>query len=153
MIKHCIGIDPAAAKPIAVAYWDGLAFKPGWRAHSVENNAKAISHRLQLAKAAGSDLAIIEGGYIGPNPRVGLMLERERGKLIAICEALGLRYNVVNPQTWITDCLSVKGDGRLNHKAVVERAILRAKAISGQDLCEDEAVAVCLAEWGNATQE
>lgn len=144
----CIGIDPAVAKPIAFAYREN----GGWSHGTVAPDGwDGFRHVFHIARhRAGIDTAVIEDGYVGRNPKVSMQLSMVRGTLSALAQQAGLRPVLVAPATWQTAMLSMGRWRPKRHREIVEMVQMRVRRLHGLELTEDEAVAVLLAEWGDA---
>jgi Holliday junction resolvasome RuvABC endonuclease subunit len=105
---------------------------------------------FEVSRLHGVDTAVIEDGYVGKNPRVALALAMVRGSLAALAQQAGLRPVLVAPATWQTAMLSQGGWRPTTHKEIIPLVKLRVRSLHKLDLAEDEAVAVLLAEWGDA---
>ncbi len=149
---RCIGIDPAVSKPICYAYRRGRIWTVGRgpTGRDLLANEHMLEH-LRLAEHYGIDTAVIEDGYVGPNPRTALALSTVRGSLAAMAQQAGLRVRMVAPARWQVDMLSQGGWTPRRHGEIVRQARFRAESLLGPgDWTEDECVAVMLAEWGDA---
>lgn len=147
-MNRCIGIDPSYGKPIAAAWrvnsWQWIV------AGVTPMDVRGCVDVITDAASAGVTTVIIEGGYLGVNPKVALKLEHVRAWLAAHAEVAGLKVVTVAPKTWQVACLTQGNWTPSTHREIVRQAKFRAKAVTGMDLSEDRAVAVCLAEWGEA---
>ena len=167
-IMTCIGIDPAYAKPVTLAWLesgkrhrDALAkFDRHSRWHRAEANpangnfTTLLGQILSEAKEYhGATRVCLEDGFIGVNPKVGMRLAEIRGVIKTVATMQGLECRLVAPATWQAACLSLGGVRPQRHREIALAAILRAKHVTGMDLGEDMACAVCLAEWGQAHPE
>ena len=152
----CIGIDPAYAKPVTLAYCGSK----GWEIYEADPRAKAhwsfhesLSAKLMDAIEKGATRVCLEDGFIGVNPKVGMRLAEIRGVIKTVATMQGLECRLVAPSRWQSDCLTWAGVRPHKHAEIAATAILRAKHTTGMDLGEDMACAVCLAEWGDAHPE
>lgn len=153
MAAGVLGIDPSYAKPVA---WAVLSDRyQRWGDIELDHldilfmSEDGVTTGVPYwREQCGLDMAVVEGGYVGPNPKVSLALERVRGELIAMCRLAGLRILVAPMPGWYRDSLSWAGRAPRSHDDAVVAATVRARAIVGRDLPEDQAMAVCLADWG-----
>jgi len=142
---RCIGIDPGTtAKPSAFAW---ISDAGDWIVTS-HNNASSIYNEIDDAHFSGVEIAVIEDCFLGPNAKSYKMLAVEQGRLRMAAELAGLRVHIVHPSTWMAASLSSGGRAPKKHADIARVAIMRAKDITTRDLSEDEAMAVCIADWG-----
>jgi Holliday junction resolvasome RuvABC endonuclease subunit len=145
-----IGIDPSYSKPIAWAYQADRT----WVVGSVDHRAIAeFRDVFRAAVDSGVTACVIEDGFVGKNPRVALRLAEARGELRAYADRYDLPLTLVHPKTWQAACLSQGGWTPRTTPEIEAQAIFRARAITGIEYEADEAVAVCLAEYGCRTLE
>lgn len=145
----CIGIDPACAKPIALAWRLGRE----WQIRSVAwDDSAGIYAVLARAAADGCDTAVIEDGYVGPNSKTALALAVVRGQLSALAVQAGLEVRMVAPATWQAACLTQGRYRPQTHEEIVRQVALRMRG-HYLNVDEDQGVAVCIAEWGDAQRE
>ena len=141
---RCIGINPGTtAKPSAFAWRGNLKWKT-----KLQGSSLGIYEDLIVASSHGIEIAVIEDCFLGPNPKSYKMLAVEQGRLRMAAELAGLRVHIVHPSTWMAESLSSGGRAPKKHADIVRVAIMRAKDITTRDLSEDEAMAVCIADWG-----
>ena len=154
----CIGIDPAYAKPVTLA-WRGKDVRGRllWFCEQADPREHdffdVLAKILTISRDMGATSVCLEDGFIGRNPQVGMRLAQIRGSIQTVATMAGLECRLVAPSRWQSDCLSSGGVRPHRHAEIAVAAILRANSVTGQDLTEDMAVAVCLAEWGNAHPE
>lgn len=144
--RRCVGIDPAYAKDVAFAH----RVENAWRVQSVEpDDNAALRQALQNAVDDGCEVVVIEDCFLGANPATfkGLAQMQERLKMYA--HDLGLEIHVVAPSTWQAACLTQGKYKPKRHNEIVASAKLRARGMTGHDLKEDIAVAVCIADYGD----
>jgi len=152
----CIGIDPAYAKPVTLA-WRDRALDGLWVCRTADPRGEGFPEDLADIfaefRSHGAERVCLEDGYVGRNLQVALRLGHNRGMIHGIALTQGLECYLVAPSRWQSDCLSSGGVRPHKHAQIALAAILRAKHVTGMDLGEDMACAVCLAEWGNAHPE
>lgn len=90
-----IGIDPAAAKPNAMAM---IHSEVCIYAGDVDPDIKII---IGFFKKHKPDLIAIEGQYGGPNIKTLIQLAEARGRLVAACEYCDIPHQIVQPQQWM----------------------------------------------------
>jgi len=158
-----IGIDPAVAKPCAVAWWgnaqgfDGIRRKN--KGHQValldiECVGRIISNLTPVGEEKeygnGPVLVVCEGAYLGKNVKVYGDLCRAIGRIEEAAHRYGLAFHVVPNDEW-TDVLTVSGvkpQGRIARKAAAKWCArqltgLTVKELGGEDACD----AIMIAEW------
>lgn len=145
----CIGIDPAYGKPVAFAYRYRENGRWAWNVWS-DSEHESIQTSLRHAVERGVTHAVIEDGFVGVNAKVSLKLAEVRASLSTIARWEGMAVVTVMPATWQAATLCQGGWRPMKHAEIVRQAKLRARGVTGRDLGEDEAVAVCIAEWGAA---
>lgn len=146
----CIGIDPAVSKPVCYAYRRGRIWTVGRGPMGRDLLANEdFLEALRLAEYQGVHTAVIEDGYVGPNPKTALALSAVRGQIAALAAQAGLKVEMVPPATWQAAMLCQGVWRPRRHDEIVRQARLRAGSILGPgNWTEDECVAACLAEWG-----
>lgn len=145
---RCVGIDPACAKPVALAW----RFGKQWQIRSVPwDDTANLFAALSRAKADGCDTCVIEDGFVGKNPKTALALAVVRGQLSALAVQAGLQVRMVHPATWQAACLTQGRYRPQTHAEIVKQVALRMRG-HYLSVTEDEGVAVCIAEWGDGQQ-
>ena len=146
-----IGIDPSYAKPIA---WAAAYNAHVWSSDEVDHNSidDFVDIFYVVAAHTNIDLCIIEGAYLAKNPKVFAGLTEVRTRIQVMAEQAGLQVHIVAPATWQAACLSQGTWRPTKHADIVRMAKVRAKGLTGQELPEDQAVAVCLADWGRCNR-
>ncbi len=162
--RNFIGVDPAAA--IARYKKTGKRKKPSWMAfkgHSGWITAKIdivgascgdasdlLLAFLEIKEEHAIDAMIIEAGFIGQMGMSALKLENVRGQLRMAALAAGLWVPPdVAPKKWMED---ITGERiAIGHDELARLWTLYAKDVTSyEDMCEDEAAAVCIATYANA---
>ena len=147
-----VAIDPASAKPQAVAW-------RGYTMHSV-GDSKEWSVCLQrmcdirglISCIPRKEIVVCEGGYVGPNDRDALALEHARGRIHEAAHAAGLKFYTVAVSTWQNACLCQGKHMPRGRKALDAAIIFFANDICGQELDVDRATAVCIAYWAECNR-
>lgn len=141
--RGAIGVDPAYAKPNAVAVW-----LPDGRWEFGEFAADDLTPWRELLERHKGlcEVVAIEGGYVGVNRKVSLLLERVRGRIQAYAEAGGYEVHIVPIQTWVSATLTQGCWTPKTHTEIVAQARRRALGVTRRHVTEDQSVALCLAE-------
>ena len=139
-----IGIDPGASKPHALA---------------IIHNEKLI-HVGPVSRELGTivdwlnmyrpNVVAIEGQYAGPNIKVLIQLAEARGKLIAVCELTGVKYEIIQPQQWMNSIglNSRTKRGPARDKWIIKMAKEISKGLSMPDSIDiDQACAIHIANF------
>lgn len=106
-----------------------------------------VASMLRKAMTAGVDQVVIEDCYLGRNVATVIALARIQGRILAVCEALGLPVRFVSPNTWKARML-----GGRRHRTTDKKASLqRAWKLGAQVTNDDEADAVCLCVFAEGT--
>ena len=136
-----VGVDPAAAKPLALASYDGTHYE----AAQVDD----CGTLLALLKGLARDYrvtVVCEAPWVGPNVKTALKLAKvvgavEFAALIAGCEV----YDMVHPSTWRQRVIGKRLAALPDWKA---RAVKRASQLAGKTIeDEDLAEAICICRW------
>jgi len=138
-----IGFDAAKRKT-------GWAYSPiprHWETGIVEvADSKALNAVIAQAKAAGVTRAALEDCYLGnhtaANVRTLKALQEAQTRIRVACEQAGLDVELVYAQTW-QSAYNITGK-RPDRKLGAQRV---AHALGAGALTEDEADAVCLADY------
>lgn len=136
-----VGVDPAAAKPLALASYDGRHYE----AAHVDDCHTLVKVLRGLARDYRVTLAC-EAPWVGPNVATALKLAKvvgavELAALVAGCEV----YDMVHPSTWRQRVIGKRLSALPDWKA---RAVKRASQLTGRTIDdEDMAEALCIAHW------
>ena len=148
-----IGIDPAYAKPVAAAFPVGQGkSRRSWALYDLDPN-RLIAELPEVwteAKDSGVTGVILEGGFIGVNPQVGMKLEGIREVIKQSAEASQLPVTTVAPATWQAALLCQGRWHPKTHDEIIQQVEFRVKHIHKieEEISEDRKVAICLSEWG-----
>lgn len=132
----------------------GWAYSPRprvWSTGIVDvTDGAAIAEILDAAKWHGVSRAVIENCYLGPegNVRVLKALQEAQTRIRVACEMAGLPVELVYAQTW--QAAFGIGGKRAERKLGAQR-VAQALCPGMRGLSEDEADAVCLAEYATRT--
>lgn len=149
---HLVSIDPAYGKPCAVVEFIsdvGIREIASYLFQSrelIENPGRHIPIRGDTNR-----LAIIEGQWIGKNPKTGIELSRVAGEIGgALRHALGFKVEYIpvwGPKSWIQQHFSVRG--KVDRMWAISMALRDYKAAhpKGIVLNEDIAMAWSMAQW------
>lgn len=138
-----IGFDTAKRK----TGWAYSPFPKHWETGIVEvADSKALNEVIAQAKAAGVTRAALEDCYLGnhtaANVRTLKALQEAQTRIKVACEMAGLDVELVYAQTW-QSAYGITGK-RKERKLGAQRV---AHALGAGALTEDEADAVCLADY------
>ena len=136
-----IGFDAALRKT-------GWAYSPRpgvWNTGIVDvTDGDALAGIIAAAKRDGVARAVIENCYLGPawNVRALKALQEAQTRIKVACEMAGVMPELIYAQTWQA-AFGLTGK-RPDRKLGAQRV---ARALGAGDLTEDEADAVCLADY------
>jgi len=105
-----------------------------------------------ILRAAAPELVIIE--KVGAMPKQGVTstfnFGAGYGRLLGVCEALGIPYRLVTPQAWKKRVLAGTAKEKSDAIAFVKRAFPMVDLTPGQKRVPHDGIAdaVCLAEYG-----
>lgn len=142
-----LGFDVAKRK----TGWAYSPFPQHWETGIVEvADTAALNEVIAQAKAAGVTRAALEDCYLGnhtaANVRTLKALQEAQTRIRVACEMAGLPVELVYAQTWQA-AYNITGK-RKDRKLGAQRV---AHALGAGALTEDEADAVCLAEYATRT--
>jgi len=137
-----VGIDPATAT--------GMAWMQDGQWHTMTLDGRdddAIRAALHDARLAGVELAAIEDCYLGVNFRTAKTLAVIQGRIASLCQSSGIRVQIVPVMCWKRAMLTVAGSFPQRRTEQKRTSIWVAKALGAQPANDNEADAVCLAEF------
>ena len=123
----------------------GWAFRIGnqWITGIVSpQNTEKLRAVIDLAKSHGATAAVIEDCYCGVNVRTIKALQDAQTRICVFCELAGLAVTLVYPATWHS-AYGIHGKSVDCKRA----AQLIASRLGAPNVTEDEADAVCLADY------
>lgn len=136
----CVGIDPACAKDIAVA-WQRQDDSPAWACYRCpQGDHKRMWWILDQAAADGMLYCYIE------KPFRGVELLRRTGWISYPAQANGFEVRDVAVQTWRSQ-LGIPQRAEPAKASAVELATQLTNPLT--PLTDDEAEAICIAHYGN----
>jgi hypothetical protein len=145
---HLVAIDPAYAKPIAIAEWS-----PELRAYKADLTTFLKNPCQYITLNNSERIAVVEGQYMGKNKQTSLKLSRESGKIDQALANLGFKVilaPVFGPNSWINGMLRCGGSP--DSEQVKKLSIALVKSIYQEfkympDFDSDIAAAVCIGQW------
>lgn len=130
---HWVSVDPASAKPCAVALWrrqSGRAVFAGLREAAPEPRALREAFAVDGVPPA---LVVVEQGFVGRNKAVSLELERVRGYCEAVGAVDGAAFVGLQPTAW-RGLLEQSGLGTLARTGLAGSASVTANIAKAEAL-------------------
>lgn len=141
-----IGLDPATCT--GWAYQHNGRWLTGdiffYRGYMVDA-AACLRETLVLARERGVRIAVVEDCYISRSWQTAKRLSEIQGIVCEAAQAAGLELHRVSPATWQCALLCVGRASREERKRAAYQYALR---IGAEPTSQDQADAICLAEYG-----
>lgn len=113
-----------------------------WTGVLSPQDTKKLQYLINWAVSHGATAAVIEDCYCGVNVRTTKALQDAQTRIRVFCELAGLAVTLVYPATWHS-AYGIKGKSADCKRA----ALLIASRLGAPNVTEDEADAVCLADY------
>ena len=150
-----VGIDPGT-NAVGVAVLENGKLIESYQINlphgkSLEDRLSALYCQLSHITTYDADtIWVIEDGYVGPNPRTGLIVGMARGLVIALACQAGAPWKLIPPKSVkLTVC--GRGDATKEQIQQMVAAICKPGHKLGPD--EADAIATALAGWAMAKME
>lgn len=150
MSRFTLAIDPGAHTGLALYCEEQYVASATTDGSSFLSLRDAIGKLIEPHGFMANKVAAVEAGYLGFNPKTGLLLERRRGFCVAAAETHGFSTLDIYPSTWQSKALRHLGErgagpGHPKRVELKRRALALAKEITGGPvISSDAADAICL---------
>ncbi len=144
-MSRWVGIDPSATAT-------GMAILQGpngceYMSSPIENwidMQEHLSFWYQYQYYTATHL-MIEGQFVGPNPKNALLLATIKGRIVQMAVELGYEIQEVGPKTWQKKILGVPGNAKTAERKAASIAHVKTLGVDTDD--DNIADAICIAQY------
>lgn len=140
-MSRWVGIDPSAtATGMAFNHEDDL-----WAhsKHAIESWLGIHNALAYWSEVHAATHLMIEGQFVGPNPKSALMLATVKGRIVQMAVELGYEIHEVQAKAWQKEILGVSGSANSAMRKVASVKYVQRLGVKTKD--DNIADAICIA--------